>query len=139
MNENLFEVIKNNEVKGDFTYAPVPNKMLEEAEKELNLRIPTMYREFLQKFGHGGIGGLEVLGVGKKNRMIFVETTILFRTHNLPSDLIVIENCDEWLYCIDVNNGKVVMWSNDSKDVDIAYNDFDEYLEDRIQDVLENI
>lgn len=96
-----------------------------------------MYKAFLQQFGHGGIGGIEVLGIGKNNKMIFVETTVFYRNYNLPLDLIVIENCDEWLYCINSKNGKVVLWSNGCEEVDAAYNDFDKYLEDRIQDVLE--
>lgn len=139
MNKKLFEIIKKNEVVGDFTYVPVTDEMLKKAEKEINLRIPTMYKEFLQMFGQGGIGGLEVLGIGKNNKMIFTETTVLYRKYNLPIELIVIENCDEWLYCINSENGRIVVWSNGSKDADVVYNDFDKYLEDRIQDVLENV
>lgn len=31
------------------------------------------------------------------------------------------------------------MWSNGCKEVNTVYNDFNEYLEDRISDILENM
>lgn len=113
--------------------------MVKKAEEKLNLKLPAQYKDFLENFGHGGIGGLEILGVGNNNRLVFVETTLKYREYGLPVNMIAIENCDEWLYCVNANDGKIVMWTNDCKEVNTAYNDFDEYLEDRIQDALENM
>lgn len=113
--------------------------MIKEAEEKLNLQLPVQYICFLENFGHGGIGGLEVLGVGKNKKLIFVETTLKFREYGLLINLIVVENCGEWLYCINANDGKIVIWTNGCKKIDVVYNDFNEYLEDRIQDILENI
>lgn len=91
----LYELIKQHESKGDFTYAIVTEKMLNEAEKRLGIKIPKEYRYFLEKFGHGGIGGIEVLGVGKNGSLIFEKETLKYRTYGLPDELIAIENCDE--------------------------------------------
>lgn len=139
MDTKLYNEIKKNEEKGDFTHTPITDKMIKEAEEKLNLKLPAQYKSFLEKFGHGGIGGLEILGVGSNNKLIFVETTLKYREYGLSVNLITIENCDEWVYCIDANNGKIVMWINNCKEVSEAYNSFDDYLEDRIQDILENI
>ncbi|MFV0380949.1 MAG: SMI1/KNR4 family protein [Breznakia sp.] len=138
MNEKLYSAIKQNEEKGDFTHTIINEEKIKEAEEKLNLELPTQYKNFLESFGHGGIGGLEILGIGN-NKLIFVETTLRYREYGLSLNLITIENCDEWLYCVDVNDGKIVMWANGCKEISVAYNNFDEYLEDRIKDVLENM
>lgn len=139
MNEKLYSRIKKIEEKGDFTHALITDDLVKEVEEKLNLELPAQYKDFLGNFSHGGIGGLEILGVGNNNRLVFVETTLKYREYGLPVNLIVIENCVEWLYCVNANDGRIVMWTNGSKEVNTAYNDFDEYLEDRIQDVLENM
>ena len=71
--------------------------------------------------------------------MIFVEKTLEFRSYGLNDDKIVIENCDEWIYCLDVKNGAVMMWSQGDKKYKINYNNFIEYLNDRISDAIENM
>ena len=43
-------------------------------------------------FGHGGIGGIEVLVVGLTGRMIFVDTTLDYREEELPENFFAIEN-----------------------------------------------
>lgn len=139
MLDELYNTIKNNESKGDFTYVEVTKDMLKEAEKELNLKMPKEYVWFLQKFGHGGIGGIEVIGIGKNKTLAFVKETLKYRMYGLPSELIVIENCDEWLYCINSIDEKIVMWSQGNSRYTEAYDNFESYLEDRINDILENM
>ena len=77
------------------------------------------------------------MGVGKNKKLIFKDETLKYRTYGLPHNLIVIENCDEWVYCIDSLNGKVKMWSRDKEEE--AYDTFVDYLEDRIKDAIENL
>lgn len=79
------------------------------------------------------------MGVGNNNKLVFAEKTLKYREYGLSVNLIVIENCDEWLYCVNAKDGKIVIWTNRCKEVTVAYNDFDEYLEDRVQDILENM
>ena len=79
------------------------------------------------------------MGVGKNGKMIFVEKTLEFRSYGLNDDKIVIENCDEWIYCIDVKTGAVMMWSQGDKKYKINYKNFIEYLNDRISDAIENM
>lgn len=71
---------------------------------------------------------------------IFAEETEEYRPDGLPDGLVAVENCDEWLYCIDCSNGKVVSWSPyDDDGVVEVYEDFDSYLLDRFNDAIENM
>ena len=129
MYDKVVELINQYEEKGDFTYAVVNDVIIAEAEKVLDVNIPEQYQWFLKRYGHGGIGGIETLGVGKNGKIIFVNKTLEFREYGLPNEMIVIENCDEWIYCIDTKNGNC----------SLAYKDFFEYLIDRMNDAIENM
>ncbi len=139
MLNELYELIKQHESRGDFTYAVVTEDMLNKAEKRLEVRLPEEYRYFLKKFGHGGIGGIEILGIGKNGVMIFEKETLKYRTYGLPNELVIVENCDEWVYCVNSLDGKVVMWSRGSSGYSEAFDNFETYLYDRVKDMLENM
>ena len=137
MTTETLNLIKEYECNGDFTYARATDMQLLTAENVLNVIIPNQYRVFLEEYGHGGIGGIEVLGIGKNGALLFVSETVKYREYGLAANLIVVENCDEWIYCINCDDGKIISWCNDS--VNPAYSSFDEYLEDRFKDASENI
>ncbi len=137
MNSIIKNLVEKHEEKGDFTYTVITPKQIEEAQVLLCASLPDEYLEFLHTYGHGGIGGVEIIGVGKNGNLLFVNETMKYRKLGLPDNLIVIENCDEWLYCLDCDNSRVVSWSNQS--VEEAYPDFDTYLLDRFTDAAENL
>lgn len=138
MYDKIVKIISQYEEKGDFTHPNVDDKDLYDAEniKFKNSRAVCLV---LKNYGHGGLDGIETLGVGKNGKMIFVEKTLEFRSYGLNDDKIVIENCDEWIYCIDVKTGAVMMWSQGDKKYKINYKNFIEYLNDRISDAIENM
>ena len=138
MNATILDLIKKYEVPGDFTHAKVTDEMIGEAEHSLGVKLPDQYIEFLKMFGHGGIGGIEVIGVGLTGRMLFVDTTMDFRDEELPDNLVVIENVDEWLMCIDCSSGKVVSWDF-SGYIKEDYTCFDDYLLDQMNNAVENM
>lgn len=137
MDAKLQKLIHACENPGDFTHTNISNNELELAEKELHVTLPTQYVDFLICYGHGGIGGVEVIGIGKNGKLLFVEETKKYREYGLPENYLVIENCDEWVYCIDCSTQKVVSWSNGS--TENCYPDFDAYLSDRFHDAVENL
>lgn len=106
MNDIIKSLITKYEEPGDFTYAKATDSELELAEKELDLTLPSQYVEFLKTYGHGGICGVCTDGIGLEGSYVFVENTLEYRAEGLPENLIVIENADEWLYCIDANTGQ---------------------------------
>lgn len=138
MNTLILDTIKRYEQPNDFTHTTVTDDMITAAETMLNLKLPEQYVSFLKMFGHGGIGGLEVMGFGLTGRMIFVEATMDYRKENMPDNLVVIENVDEWLTCIDCKTGKIVSWDFGGY-IKEDYDCFDDYLIDQMNSVIENL
>ena len=138
MNDTIRKLIKQNETPGDFTYAKFSDAELELAQRELNLTLPLQYVQFLRTYGHGGICGVCTDGVGLDGSLVFLENTIEYRSEGLPEHLIVIENADEWLYCLDAISGKVVSWDMSGYIKD-EYESFDEYLVGQMRDAIENL
>jgi hypothetical protein len=138
MNNRILELINKYEHTGDFTHATVTDEMINTAQQMLNVTLPEQYISFLQLFGHGGIGGIETIGVGITGRLIFADTTMDYREENLPDNLVVIENVDEWLNCLDCNTGKVVSWDLNG-DIKEDYDCFDDYLIDQMESAIENM
>ena len=121
MNDTLKTLIKKYEEPLDFTHPSFSPESVANAESELGVSLPEEYVSFLRESGHGGINGVETIGIGKNGQLLFVEETLTFRQYGLPNNLIVIENCDEWLYCLDVEDGKVVMWSQKNRRLHIHH------------------
>ena len=107
MNSQINDLITRFEDKGSFTKVAPNQEMLAEVEKKLGLSVPEQFLEYLKAYSHGGIG-FEILGIGFDGSISFLEDTLEYREDGLPNNLLVVENCDEWLYCIDVNTGEVV-------------------------------
>ena len=138
MNKTIIQTIKQYEERGDFTYAKVTDEMIASAQQQLGIALPEQYINFLKSYGHGGIGGVDTLGVGLDGSLVFVEETMEYREYGLPDNFIVIENIDEWLYCIDSNTQKVVSW-DPSGYVKEEYGCFDDYLIDQMNSAIENL
>ena len=138
MNTQILDIIKKYEQPGDFNHATVTDEMLANAEDILGVKLPNQYVDFLKMFGHGGIGGIEIIGIGLTGRLIFVERTLDYRDEGLPNNLIVIENVDEWIDCIDCNTGKVVSWDFTGY-IKEDYSSFDDYLMDQMNNAIENM
>ncbi|MBQ4360575.1 MAG: SMI1/KNR4 family protein [Proteobacteria bacterium] len=137
MTSDITQLIQQHESDGSFTHTKVSNEMLCNAENCLSIKLPEQYKEFLLQYGHGGLDGFEVIGIGKTGKLLFVNVTLAYRPHGLSDNLIVIENCDEWLYCINCNDGCVVCWEHGL--VAPAFDCFDSYLLDRLKDSIENM
>ena len=137
--KDVYSLIQKYETAGDFTHAVVTDEMLKQSETVLGVLIPEEYKYFLKEYGHGGIEGLEVLGIGKTGTKIFERETLKFRTYGMPDNLIIVENCDEWVYCIDTKNEKIVKWMMGMANYVEVFACFDEFLSSRINDMIENM
>ncbi|WP_106495836.1 SMI1/KNR4 family protein [Lentibacillus sp. Marseille-P4043] len=60
------------------------------AEQELEIKFPTEYKEFVKKYGSGGICGVQVEGVEGADYASVVESTKRYRELGLPIKYIVI-------------------------------------------------
>ena len=137
MNKQIETAISQSSGKDSFTKIAPTQEMLAEAQQKLGFPLPEQFLEYLNAYSHGGVG-FEILGVGFDGSMAFPEETLEYREDGLPANLLVVENCDEWLYCIDANSGEVVSWYFDD-DLSVDYPCFDDYLLDRLNDTIENL
>ncbi|ACV22894.1 SMI1 / KNR4 family [Slackia heliotrinireducens] len=138
MNDKIKELISKYEDEGFFTRVPPTPEMVKEAQEKLGVEIPEQFLEYLNIYSYGGINGTEILGIGMTGKIMFLEETLEYRRYGLPNNLIVVENCDEWVYCLDAETGKVVSWSqlDGLKD---EYPSFDDFLLDELNEAIANL
>lgn len=138
MNDEISSLIAQHAHDGDFTHMAPTDEMLEEAQNQLGVVIPQQFVDYLNAYSFGGIGGIEILGIGLNGKMTFLDATLRYREHGLPNNLLVVENCDEWLYCLDCDTGEVVSWSQ-ADGARREYPSFDDFLVQDLEDAIENL
>ncbi|WP_433958090.1 SMI1/KNR4 family protein [Cytobacillus horneckiae] len=139
MNIKLLEMINEFIEEGDFSgEASIEN--ITKAEQTLNISFPTEYKQFVKKYGSGGICGVDVHGVEGSEYASVVESTERFRKLDLPNKYIVIENVDEYIYCLNTaDKNNVIRWDDTSQKEIIRYESFDDYLQDSFQEAIDNL
>ncbi|MGJ3197245.1 SMI1/KNR4 family protein [Peribacillus frigoritolerans] len=138
MNNELLELINQYMEKGDFI-GEVSEDYIARVEKILEVNFPPEYKEFVKKFGSGGICGVDVLGVEGAGYASVVESTKRYRKLGLPKKYIVIENVDEFVYCLStLDEYNVVRWDDITKKELDRYTTFNEYLQDSFQEAIDN-
>ena len=139
MNNNLVEMIYEYIEEGDFI-GEVSDGEIKKVEKTSEVSFPTEYKEFIKKYGSGGICGVDILGIEGADCASVVESTERYRKLGLPNKYIVIENVDEFVYCLNtVEESNVVRWDDISKREVTRYTTFDEYLQDSFQEAIDNL
>ncbi|MBC2163787.1 SMI1/KNR4 family protein [Listeria booriae] len=112
---------------------------IKQAEELTDTQLPTAYRWFVERYGSGGVLGIDIIGIGKNNRYVVSKITKQLREQfDLPNNLIVIEDCDEFYYCLNTDDSKVYFWDNIDGMGEIVALDFFSFLEERIRDMSEN-
>ena len=140
MKKKIKEMIQQNQhiFSRAFCGKKVTDEEISQAEQELGLKIPESFTWFLKEFGSGGYW-FEILGYCKSGRAEFVEETLKQRKNGLPKTFLIIEDCDEFYYCLDAGNGKVASWSQyDAEDVSYCFRDFYEFFMDNIENAIDN-
>lgn len=138
--QKIVGIIQNYKEYANFTGGVEDKTLISIAEKDLEVSLPEEYIWFLNNYGSGNIGSLNILGITKKGTSIFVKKTIERRKQGLPKNLVIIHDSDEWDDCIDTNNGNIVSWSiYDDDGVIFKYRNFYEYVLDYIQDAIDNL
>lgn len=79
------------------------------------------------------------MGYCKNVKPEFVEITLEQRKNGLPEKYIIIEDCDEFYYCIDSVSGKISSWSQYDKDgIRERFDNFYEFFKDNLQNAMDN-
>jgi hypothetical protein len=140
--EELINFIKINMEPGDFT-GGVGEKQIDYVQDTLKLNLPESYKWFLNNYGSGGLYGVDILGVAKSNIATVVTETKSYRDLGMSENLVVIEDIDEYAYCLDTSNMEnnecpVIAWNKQGglDDYNTAEN-FYEFLSQRLLDAKE--
>lgn len=140
MKNKITEFISsNNEVfENAFLKRYPTEEELSGVEELLGLKLPEEYVWFLKTYGHGGYF-FEFLGYGLNGAALFVNKTLKEREYGLPKELLVIEDCDEFVECIDTISGEIVSWSKFDRAgvVKIADNFYEHFL-DKLENAVDN-
>lgn len=121
----------------------VSPKDIEYIELKLELKLPESYKWFLSKYGNLMILGIEIYGVTKEGCYQCVESTLDRRIIGLPNNLVVIQNCDEWVYCLDTTtiqeiDCKIISWNRHEGCIEETFKGFYEYLNETLIVAKEN-
>ncbi|CAH0295497.1 Antitoxin YobK [Peribacillus simplex] len=112
----LQEVIKEYGQGDDFT-GGVSEDKVKETEKKLQVPLPESYKWFLKNYGSGGSFGIDIIGYDCVGASVVTATKDHQKNYGLIDGIVVIEDIDEFAYCLDTNkmiNGEcpVIMWDN---------------------------
>jgi len=111
---------------------------IKESEEALGLSFCPEYRDFLARYGMLIGYGVEILGCGRNGTMPVVAETKRFREFGLSEEYIVIRNVDEWIYCINNNDGTVSSWDRSSMNHLMESGSFEKYVTDELLEAKEN-
>ncbi|MGE7767277.1 SMI1/KNR4 family protein [Peribacillus sp. NPDC096540] len=112
----LQEFIKQYGEDDDFT-GGVSEDKVKETEQKLQFSLPESYKWFLRNYGSGGIFGVDIIGYDLVGPSVVDATKGHQKYYDLIDGLVVIEDIDEFAYCLDTNkmkNGEcpIIMWDN---------------------------
>ncbi|MDL4841736.1 SMI1/KNR4 family protein [Aquibacillus sp. LR5S19] len=101
--EELTNFINKHKESDDFT-GGVDESQINYIQSELGVELPESFKWFLSTYGSGGLFGVDILGVAKSNRAPVVVNTKRFLDLGMSENIIVIEDIDEYAYCLDTSN-----------------------------------
>ncbi|MBH0161845.1 SMI1/KNR4 family protein [Fictibacillus sp. 26RED30] len=140
MDEKIIKMIENHGEADDF-FGEVSEEYIIKAEEKLRVKFPPIYRDFIKKYGSGGICGVELEGIQGNLGASVVDATERWRKLGLGMNLIVLEDAGEFvrcMYCADINDDRVFSWERGRKDLHPRYNTFDDYVIDIFQEGIDN-
>lgn len=138
----LQEFIKKYGDDDDFT-GGVSEEKVSEIENKLQVTLPKSYKWFLRNYGSGGIFGIDIQGYDYDGASV-VELTKNYREfYKLIDGIVVIEDIDEFSYCLDTNKMKeeecpVIMWDNLEGYGRKLADNFLEYFNQRLETAKQN-
>ncbi|WCN36407.1 SMI1/KNR4 family protein [Aneurinibacillus uraniidurans] len=140
--DELIAFIQEHSDDTDFT-GGIPDEDTEKIESKLKVEFPQSYRWFLKNYGSGGLFGVDILGCGKSSIPSVVSNTERLRNLGLSPEYIVIENCEEFFYCLDTGdllNGEcpVISWDRVAGFSGKRADNFYDFLSSRLSEAKEN-
>lgn len=139
--EEMVSLVEANEDLAHFV-GPIPEEKVREAEERLGVVFPASYREFLLRYGCGGIAALEFYGIGwgepnAAPNVIFT-TEAIRKSVALPDYLIDVydsgfdEHCMIDTSQMENNEAPIIEWTpgldESSQDLTVQFPDFSTFF-----------
>lgn len=140
MDERIINMIEMYGEEDDF-FGEVSEEYIIKAEEKLRVKFPRGYRNFIKKYGSGGICGVDLEGIQGNLGASVVDATERWRKLGLDMNLIVLEDSGEFarcMYCADINDDRVFSWERGGAGLHPIYNTFDDYVIDIFQEGIDN-
>ncbi|NEW09784.1 SMI1/KNR4 family protein [Paenibacillus sp. SYP-B3998] len=140
MDKIISEMIEEYGDNKDF-YGEVSEEDISRVEALLEFKFPKSYREFVKKFGSGGICGVEIAGVEGSQGASVLKATERYRAFGLEKYWVVINDGGEYFMCMSTDNEEENVFCGDRSGQKplIHYKSFDEYLIDVFQEGIDNL
>ncbi|MDM5221315.1 SMI1/KNR4 family protein [Peribacillus sp. NJ11] len=143
MNYSELQVFIKEYGKDDDFTGGVSDEKVKETEIKLKVPLPESYKWFLRNYGYGGIFGVEIIGYGLTGPAVVDATKGHQKYYDLIGGLVVIEDIDEFAYCLDTNKMKdgecpVIMWDNHEGYGRTLADNFLDYFIERLELVKED-
>ncbi|WP_307892568.1 SMI1/KNR4 family protein [Bacillus swezeyi] len=125
------------EPQREHTFDKQSEDVILRTEKQLQVTFPKSFRWFLKTFGGDG-HELDLNGCDD-----ILEDHKSFKAFHIPKGYVIIQNVDEYCYCLDTENMKdgecpVVNWSAYEEGVYHTANHFYQFILDEIENAIEN-
>ena len=128
------------ESDGIFGY-PASEEEIRRAEEMLGVKFPEEYREYIQRYGIGGICGTFLEGIDGNEIPSVVKVTEDYRKYyGLEDNVVVIQDIDEFAMCMrTVDNDKAVYTRyRHVKKLFKSYDSFTDFIIDEFQEGIDN-
>lgn len=137
MLKELEKFIQNNQ-EDIIVTGGITDEKINDLEGILRLEFRNEIRNYLYQYGIIIGYGVEILGCGKNGESSLVKETERFRKLGLTEEYIVIRNSDEWIYCLNNNDGIVSSWDRTEKKHLIKSNSFEQYILDELAEAKDD-
>lgn len=141
MNKKILKMIEEYQEEKDF-YGRVDKEDIKQIEVTLDVEIPKQYKDFIAKFGSGGICGIDLEGIEGNLCSSMLQATKRYHKLGLNKNFIVIYNLGEFIMCMDTTdtteNSKVYSWERTNGEPEERYKTFDDFIEDYFQEAIDN-
>jgi hypothetical protein len=139
-----FELIERYKEPDDYIAGPKTDEQIILMEDILNVSLPPSYKEFIKKYGSGGVKSIDFLGITKTvEGSESVTSTLDNRKYGLPLEYVIVTNDGDGSYCaIDCSTkntegeSPVIRWASFFKPEKIA-EDFGEFMLADLENILE--
>lgn len=128
--EQAFKLIDTGSPKRRLVGSPVTEGDITRAEGILGVSLPVEYREFVARYGYGGVGAVEIYGIKDFDNIEspsppnLIGLNLSERAYDLPNDIIVFQEVGNGefygfdLRNADVTQSQVIVWRGGGDDID---------------------